>query len=83
MHLIIQNDEAYELATELAKLTGETPASATILALRERLTRERRRRSADNVATQLMAIGKRYAVLPDIGRTPDEPLDYDERGLPT
>ncbi|MEH2529186.1 antitoxin VapB [Bradyrhizobium sp. AZCC 1588] len=82
MRLIIENDEAYELAIELAELTGETPTSATLLALRQRLMRERRRRSADTIAAKLMKIGKRYAALPDAGPTPDELLGYDERGLP-
>jgi antitoxin VapB len=49
--------------------------------LRERLARERRRRQADAIAAQLMKIGIRYAALADTGRTPDEILGYDERGL--
>jgi antitoxin VapB len=83
MHLIIENDEAHELATELAQLTGENLTSAVILALRERLARERRRRNIDDVAARLLKIGDRYAALPDSGRSPDEILSYDERGLPT
>jgi antitoxin VapB len=83
MHLSIKNDEAHELATELARLTGENLTSAVILALRERLARERRRRNTDEVTSRLMKIGKRYAALPETGRSPDQILDYDERGLPT
>jgi antitoxin VapB len=45
MHLNIKNDEAHSLATELARLTDETLTSTVILALRERLARERRRRN--------------------------------------
>lgn len=82
-HLNIKNDEAHKLATELADLTGETLTSAVTLALRERLTRERRRRRPDHVAAQLMKIGSRYAALPDTGRSPEEILGYDGRGLPT
>jgi antitoxin VapB len=82
MHLNIKNDEAHKLATELARLTGESLTSAVTLALRERLDRERRRRNTDDVAMRLMKIGNRYAALPDTGRNPDEILGYDEHGLP-
>jgi len=83
MHLNIKNDEAHQLATELARLTGENLTSAVTLALRERLARERRRRNTDNVAAKLMKIGSRYAALHDSGRSPEEILGYDENGLPT
>ena len=83
VHLNIKNDEAHELATELARLTGENLTSAVTVALRERLARERRRRRSDDIAARLMKIGKRYAALPDTGRSPDEILGYDEHGLPT
>ncbi len=82
MHLNIKNDEAHQLATELAKLTGENLTSAVTSALRERLARERRRRRSDNVAAKLMKIGNRFAALPDTGRSPDEILGYDDYGLP-
>lgn len=77
MQLNIKNDEAHKLATELSRLTGESLTAAVTLALRERLSRERRRRRADKVAARLMRIGKAYAALPDIGRSPDEILGYD------
>jgi antitoxin VapB len=84
MHLNIKNDEAHRLATELARLTGESLTSAVTLALRERLARERRRRTRGPVAERLMKIGRRYAMLPDAGtQTQDEILGYDENGLPT
>jgi antitoxin VapB len=82
MHLNITNDEVHQLATDLARLTGETLTHAVTQALRERLVRERRRRRTDDIAPQLMKIGKRYAALPDTGRSPDEILGYDEHGLP-
>jgi antitoxin VapB len=83
MHLNIKNDEAHELATALAKLTGENLTSAVTLALRERLAREHRRRNTDAIAARLMTIGQHYAALPDTGRSPDEILGYDAHGLPT
>lgn len=83
MHLNIKNHEAHRLAAELAGLTGESLTAAVTLALRDRLGRERRRRSAAKVAERLMAIGGRYASLPDAGdRTPEEILGYDADGLP-
>lgn len=83
MHLNIKNDEAHRLATELARLTGENLTSAVILALRESLARERRRRNTNNLTARLMKIGSRYAALPDSGQSPEETLGYDEHGLPT
>jgi antitoxin VapB len=83
MHLNIKNDEAHRLASELARLTGESLTTAVTAALRERLDRERMRRGRIRVAKRLMAIGARYAALPDTGpETPDETLNYDENGLP-
>jgi len=82
MHLNIKNDEAHKLATELAELTGESLTSAVTLALRERLARERRRRT-DRIAARLMKIGSQFAALADTGRSPDEILGYDDHGLPT
>ena len=84
MHLNIKNHEAHRLAAELADLTGESLTAAVTCALRDRLERERRRRSGVSVAERLMDIGRRYAALPDaVGRTPEDILGYDENGLPT
>ncbi len=85
MSLNIKSEEAHRLAAELAALTGESLTKAVTEALRERLERERRRRrDREAVAERLMAIGRRYAALPDRDtRSPDEILGYDEWGLPT
>ena len=70
------------LANELAKLTGESVAHAVIVALRERLGREKRRRQL-SLAEELARIGKECATLPVLdSRLPDEILGYDEKGLP-
>ena len=82
-HLSIKSDEAHKLATQLAKLTGESLTSAVTLALRERLARERRRRSTDHTTARMVKIGSQFAPLPDTGRSPDEILGYDDHGLPT
>ncbi len=83
MHLNIKNDEAHELASELARLTGESLTMAVTIALREKLAKEQRRRQADQTTQRLLEIGKRYSALPDTGRTPDDILVYDENGSPT
>lgn len=64
-------------------LTGETLTSVVMVALRERLERERRRLGGNNVAKDLMDIGRRYASLPDASAaSPREIIGYDESGLP-
>ncbi len=84
MHLNIKNDEAHQLATELAQMTGENLTGAVTSALRDALARARRRRDAALTAEALMEIGRRYAALPDAEpRTADEIIGYDEGGLPT
>ena len=83
MQLNIKNREAHGLATALAELTGESLTVAVTSALRDRLEQERRRRDSAKIAARLMAIGARYAELPDTGAgSPDEILGYDENGLP-
>lgn len=83
MALSIKHPEADRLARELAKSTGEGLTEAVIKALRERLARERPRTSRRRLSEELRTIGERCAALPVIDdRTPDEILDYDERGLP-
>jgi antitoxin VapB len=83
MHLNIKNDEAHRLAAELARVTGQSLTAAVTTALRERLAREQRRQGRGDVAGRLMAIGRRYAALPegDAAR-PDAVIDYDEVGAP-
>ena len=85
MALSIRDPETDRLARELAKLTGVTMTEAIRTALRERLARERSRRQsgAEQLAAELMAIGRRSAALPvQDERSDDEILGYDELGLP-
>lgn len=82
MSLNIKDKEAHELARRLAEETGETMTRAVIEALRERLTRVRRRRKSRATTEDLLNIGKRCAArlhgpLPDHGA-----MLYDQRGLP-
>lgn len=46
MHLNIKNDDTYQLAAELASLTGETLTATVTIALRERLERVKRRQAS-------------------------------------
>jgi antitoxin VapB len=84
MALSIKHPEADRLARELAESTGEGITEAVITALRERLARLRkRRRRGRSLAEELRAIGERVSALPVLDpRTPEEILDYDDRGLP-
>ncbi len=84
MSLNIKNEETCRLAGELAHLTGETMTGAITVALRERLEREKRARSAEALARELHAIGQRCASLLGPGPSAIEHGDllYDEQGLP-
>lgn len=84
MSLNIKNDETRQLASELARLTGETMTGAVTVALRERLEREKRHRGADALARELHAIGQRCASLLRPGPSAIEHGDllYNEQGLP-
>ena len=84
MGLNIKNEETCLLACQLARLTGETKTGAITVALRERLAREQRRRSAEARAGELRAIAEHCASLMGPGPSAVEHGDllYDERGLP-
>lgn len=83
MALNIRNKETERLAEAVARLAGETKTEAVRLALRDRLERLRRDRSARRLADELDDIARHCAALPvKDTRMPDEILGYDERGLP-
>lgn len=84
MGLNIRNDETCRLAGELAGLTGETMTGAITVALRERLERKKRRRSAEARALELRTIAECCATLMRPGPSAVEHGDmlYDEQGLP-
>ena len=82
MALSIKSDEADRLARELAATTGESLTDAVTEALRERLERERARRTVD-LQRQLRRLAEDVGRLPVIDdRTADAILRYDEQGLP-
>ena len=84
MSLNIKNDETCRLADELARLTGETMTGAVTVALRERLEREKRERSAEALVREMRAIAERCAKLMGPGPSAVEigEMLYDEQGLP-
>lgn len=84
MALSIKDPEADRLARELAARTGETLTEAVVVALRERLIRERGRARSIPLREELAAIRRRCGALPVLdGRTAEQIAGYDQRGLPT
>ena len=84
MSLNIKNEKTCRLATELAKLTGETKTGAITVALRERLERVQRERSVEARTEELLVIGERCAAMLGEGPWAADHGDflYDERGRP-
>jgi antitoxin VapB len=78
----IKNDEADRLARALAEVTGEPLTTAVLVALRERLQREERRRRV-GVAERLTRLAADVASLPVLDhRSADELVGYGDDGLP-
>jgi antitoxin VapB len=83
MALNIRSPETEALATELARLTGESKTEAVTKAVRDRLERVKRGRQRRSLADELDAIGQQCAQLTVLdNRNPDEILGCDEHGLP-
>jgi len=85
MPLSIKAPEADRLARQLAAVTGETITEAVIVAMRERLDRQKRKRE-DKTAllAEIRAIADHCASLPVLDtRSDDEILGYDENGIPS
>lgn len=85
MAINIKSTEAERLVRELAELTGESITDAIHHAVRERLTRERLRRmgGVERSWSRIERIQERIGAVPLVdGRTVEELLAYDERGVP-
>lgn len=84
MSLNIKNEETCQLAAELASLTGESKTGAIKVALRQRLDRELRTRSATQRLKEMRIIADRCARLLKPGPSAVEHGDllYDDQGLP-
>ncbi len=83
MSLNIKNRDAHKLASQLAKLTGESLTEAVTRAVRERLDRVRSQRGP-GLAERLIGIGKDCAgrLKEPYRSAPHGDLLYDEKGLP-
>ena len=80
----IKNDDTYQLAAELADLTGETLTATVTTALRERLDRVKRHRGRRSLVDELDEVALHCAALPVLDdRSDEEILGYDEHGLPS
>jgi antitoxin VapB len=85
MSLNIKNEEAHQMAKELAEQTGESMTEAVTTAIRERLARVR---SADDQvrarAQMIKAMGREIAsrLPPEILTMDVDAYLYDENGLP-
>ncbi len=83
MALSIKNEKADRLARELAELTGEGLTEALIIALEERLRRERGRVYPVPLREELALIRERCSRLPVLDeRRPDAIIGYDDDGIP-
>ena len=61
MSLNVKNPRAYELASQLSEMTGETLTDAVIRSLESRIAQERRRLLGDSTAKSILAFGERFA----------------------
>ena len=84
MGLNIKNEETCRLASELARLTGETKTGAITRALRDRLAHVSKQNGAQARLERMRAIADRCAALVGAGASSAAHGDllYDERGLP-
>ena len=83
MSLNIKNEEAHQLARELASVTGESMTVAVSEAIRERLERVRGN-SREGMADRIMKIARECGPL---WKEPYRSIDhgdllYDEKGMP-
>jgi len=79
--LHIEDPRAQELASELARRTGETLSDVVIKSLEQRLAREGVRRVDDHLVDDLKEIARRSAALPVRDqRSADEILGYNSVG---
>jgi antitoxin VapB len=75
----IESEDAVAMASELAKLTGESITEAVVSAIRERLERLREREAK---IQRILATGREIAAHMEPGTTSDHSWLYDENGLP-
>jgi antitoxin VapB len=84
MGLNIKNDEAHEMAAELAGLRGTSLSKAVTDAIRNELEREKRRRARTGLSGELLEIGSRCAahIRGEMSSSDHAAMLYDDQGLP-
>jgi antitoxin VapB len=82
--LNIKNDEAHQMATELAGLRGTSLSKAVTDAIRNELEREKRQRAKAGLSAELLAIGRKCAahIEGPISSHDHAAMLYDDLGLP-
>jgi antitoxin VapB len=82
--LNIKQPRAHELATQLAKMTGESLTTAVVRSLEERIAREEKKHGKGRTAERMMAFVNRYAdkITTDLKSTDHGDILYGEDGLP-
>jgi antitoxin VapB len=85
MSLIIESQEAAQLAEELMEYTDERLADVVVAALRERLRQEKaKRRQEVELQEALLEIGRACAALPvQDARSAETILGYNDTGVPS
>jgi antitoxin VapB len=84
MSLNIKNAEAYALASELARLTGNSMTTVVLEALRKQREQLLRQQQKETRVQELMAIGQRCAahIVQPVNAVDHGDLLYDAHGLP-
>jgi antitoxin VapB len=85
MALNIKDEETHQLASKLAKLTGESLTTAVKVSVKERLDRQEKAAKRESRMEWLTRISAETAAIMNDGRTSKELMDelYDEEtGLP-
>ncbi len=83
MNLNLMNPKAYLLASELARLTGESLTDAVIVALEQRLEAERTKIGSGRTAETILAFAKRFSPGINPGsHSSDHGVMFDDSGLP-
>lgn len=83
MPLNIKDADTHALAKRLASITGESLTQAVKRAVQERLEQVEKPRRASRLADELDHIALHCASLPRRdGRSAEQIIGYDERGLP-
>jgi antitoxin VapB len=82
MQLNIKSEEAYGLASRLAKLTGESLTTVVTKALKAELERQQRARDVEEKVERMLALGREIRAHLRVPITSDHSCLYDEDGFP-